>query len=156
MPTPTEPFGEVICQYTNTLYTIQKQTNLINSLLQDIAAFNEQDSTKLEDWLMDIETAVHLTNKSQAKLIKAKSRGLAHALVTEAINSDKSWEEIKDLLWLKLWNTNIHTYSLCFKDSQHWEKKFPAAYVHRFKPEVCSAVIDAHINMLCQNQDSQG
>ena len=48
-PAPTEPFREVICQYTDTLCTIQKQTNLTNSLLQDIAIFNELDSTKLEE-----------------------------------------------------------------------------------------------------------
>ena len=74
-PTLTEPFGEVICQYTDTLYTTQKQTNLTNSLLQDITVFNEYDSTKLEDWLMDIETAADLTNESQVKLAKAKLRG---------------------------------------------------------------------------------
>ena len=66
------------------------------SLLHHITIFNEYDSTKLEDWLMDIETAVYLTNESKAKLAKAKSRGLTHTLVTEAINSSKSWEEIKD------------------------------------------------------------
>ena len=70
--------------------TTQKQSNLTNSLLQDIAVFNEYDSTKLEDWLMDIETAADLTNGSQAKLAKAKSRGLTHTLVMEAINSEKS------------------------------------------------------------------
>ena len=35
-PTPTESFREVIQQYTNTLCTTQKQSNLTNSLLQDI------------------------------------------------------------------------------------------------------------------------
>ena len=49
------------------VYT-QKQINLINSLLQDIAVFNEYDCTKLEDWLTDIEMAVDLTNESWAKL----------------------------------------------------------------------------------------
>ena len=93
---PTEPFGEVICQYTNTLCTTQKQTNLTISLLYDIAVFNEYNSTKLEDWLMDIGTAADLTNESWAKLPRAKSRGLTHTLITEAMNSDKSWEEIKD------------------------------------------------------------
>ena len=58
---------------------------------------------KLEDWLTHIETAADLTTESQAKLAKAKSRELTHTLATEAINSEKSWEEIKDLLWLKLW-----------------------------------------------------
>ena len=145
MPTPTEPFREVIYQYTDTLCTTQKQTNLTNSLLQDIAVFNEYDSTKLEDSLMDIETATDLTNESQAKLAKAKSRGSTHTLVTEAINSDKSWEEIKDLLWLKLCNANIHTYTSCFMDIQQQEKESLAAYVYRFKMEAkrCNFMNDA-------------
>ena len=33
--------------------------------------FNEHDSTKLKDWLLDIETAVDLTCESRARLIKA-------------------------------------------------------------------------------------
>ena len=78
--------------------TTQKQTNLITYLLQDIAVFDEYHSTKLEDWLMDIETVADLTNESQAKLAKAKLRGLTHTLVMETINCDKSREEIKDFL----------------------------------------------------------
>ena len=65
-PTPTEPFREVIHIYTDIFCTTQKQTNLTNSLLQDIAVFNEYDSTNLEDWLTDIETAADLTNENQA------------------------------------------------------------------------------------------
>ena len=98
-PTPTEPFrGEVVHQYMDTLCTTQNQTNLTNSLLHDITVFNEYDSMKLEGWLMDIETAADLTNESQVILAKAKSRGLTHTLVTEVVNSDKSWKEIQDLL----------------------------------------------------------
>ena len=48
---------KIINQYTNTLCTTQKQTNLTDSLLEDITVFNEYDSTKLEDGLMDMETA---------------------------------------------------------------------------------------------------
>ena len=55
----------------DTLCNTQKQCNLPNLLLQDIAVFNEYDSTKLKDWLMDIETAAGLTNESQAKLPQA-------------------------------------------------------------------------------------
>ena len=122
-----------------------KQTNLTNSLLQDITVFNEYDSTKLEDWLMDIETLADLTNESQAKLAKAKLRGLIHTLVMEAINSDKLWEEIKDLLRLKLCNPNIHTYTSCFMDIQQWEKESLAAYIHSFKTEAkrCNFTNDA-------------
>ena len=48
-PTPTELLWEVICQYMDTLCMTQKQTNITNSLLQDIAVLNEYDSPKLED-----------------------------------------------------------------------------------------------------------
>ena len=77
-PTPAEPFKEVIHQYTSTACITQKQTNLTNSLLLDIAVFNEYHSTKLEEWLMDIKVAADLTNESWAKLAKAKLRGLMH------------------------------------------------------------------------------
>ena len=82
---------------------------------------------------MDIETAADLTNESQAKLAKAKLRALTHTLVMEATNSHKSWEEIKDLLRLKLCNTNIPMYISCFMDIQQQEKESLAAYIHRFK-----------------------
>ena len=62
------------------------------------SCFKEQYSTKLEEWLTDIETAADLPNESRGKLAKAKLRGLTCTLVTEAINSDKSCDEIKDLL----------------------------------------------------------
>ena len=61
-PAPTEPLREVICQYTDTLCTTQKQINLTNSLLQAIAVF------KLKEWLTDLETAADFTNESQAKI----------------------------------------------------------------------------------------
>ena len=60
-------------------------------------------------------------------------------LVTEAINSGKTWDFesliSKDLLRLKLCNANIHTYISCFMDIQQLEKESPAAYVHQFKTE---------------------
>ena len=63
-PAHTDPFGEVICQYADTLCTTQRQTNLTNVLLQESAIFNEHNSTKLEEWLTDLETAADLTNES--------------------------------------------------------------------------------------------
>ena len=114
----------------DTLSTTQKQTNLTISLLQDITVFNDYDSTKLEDWLTDIERTAYLTNESQTKLAKAKSRGLTHSLVTETIKSGKPWEEIKDLL---LCNANIHTYTSHFMDILQQEKESLAACIHMFK-----------------------
>ena len=109
------------------------ETNTTDSLLQDIIIFNEYNSTKLEEWLMDIETAADLTNEIWPKLAKAKSRALTHTLVSEAITSEKSWEVIKDLLRLKLCNTNIHTYTSHFMDIQQKEKELLAAYIHWLK-----------------------
>ena len=53
------------------------------------------DTTLLEDWLVDIETAADLTMESRTKLAQAKSKGLTCTLITEAITSGKSWEDIK-------------------------------------------------------------
>ena len=70
---PTEPIGEVLNKYTNTFCTAQKKMALENSLLQDIPILNGNDSSELEDWLTDIETASELTDESRTKLAQAKS-----------------------------------------------------------------------------------
>ena len=67
-------------------------------MLQNIPVFNEHDITHLEDWIVDIEKAADLTAESRTKLAQAKSKGLTHSLITEAIMSGKSWDDIKDLL----------------------------------------------------------
>ena len=54
---PSEPIEDVLDKYTETLCTTQKKTSLESSLLQDIPTLNGQDSSQLEDWLTDIETA---------------------------------------------------------------------------------------------------
>ena len=50
-----------------------------------------QDTTLLEDWLVNIETAADLTMESRTKLAQAKSRGLICTLITEVFTSGKSW-----------------------------------------------------------------
>ena len=57
---------------------------------------NGQDSSQLEDWLTDIETASELTGESRTKIAKAKSKGLVRTLISEALTAQKTWEEIKD------------------------------------------------------------
>ena len=64
---PTEPIGKVLNKYTNTLCNAQKKTSLESSLLQDIPILNGNDSSQLEDWLTDIETASELTGESRTK-----------------------------------------------------------------------------------------
>ena len=135
LPAPTEPLGDVIKHYTNTLCSAQKQTNLTNSLLQDISVFNGHDATQLQDWLVDIETAANLMAESMTKLTQAKSKGLTHTLILEAIISGKSWDDIKHLLWLKICNSNIHTSISCFMEIQQMEKGSLAMFIHYFKRE---------------------
>ena len=98
---PLEPLHDVLQQYMETLCSAQKQTTFMNTLIQDITTFNGSDSTQLEEWLVDIETAADLTNESRTKLAQAKSKGLTCTLITEALTSGRCWKEIKDLLHLK-------------------------------------------------------
>ena len=85
-------------KYTKTLYTTQKKTSLKSSLLQDIPTLTGQDSSQLEDWLKDIETASELTGESRTKIAQAESKGLVRTLILEALTAQKTWEEIKDSL----------------------------------------------------------
>ena len=81
-------------------------------------------TSQLEDWLTDIETASELTSESRTKTAQAKSKGLVRNLISEALTAQKTWEEIKDSLQLKL----LH-------GIQQMDKESLAAYVHRFKRE---------------------
>ena len=91
---PPELLHDVPQQYTETLCIPQKQTTFANILIQDIPIFNCSNSMQLEDWLVDIETVADLTDESRTKLAQAKSKGLTHTLITEALPTGKCWEEI--------------------------------------------------------------
>ena len=129
------PIENVLDRCTETLCTEQKKTSLESSLLQDIPILNGQDSSQLEDWLTDIETASKLTGESSTKLVQAKLRGLIRTLISEALTAQKNWEEIKDSLHLKISNVDIHTSISPFMDIQQTDKESLATYVHRFKQE---------------------
>ena len=102
-------------------------------MLQDIPTLTRQDSSELEDWLIDIETASELTGESRTKIAQAKSKGLVRTLISEALTAQKTWEEIKDCLQLKISNADIHTSISHFMDIQQTDKELLAAYIHRFK-----------------------
>ena len=102
-------------------------------MFHDIPTLNGQDSSQLEDWLTDIEMASELTGESRTKLAQAKSRGLVRTLKSEALTSQKTWEEIKDSLHLKISSTDIHTSISGFMDILQSDKESLAAYVHQFK-----------------------
>ena len=95
-----DPHDDVFQQHTETLCSSQKQTTFADTLNKDIPTFNGSDSTQLEDSLVDVETTANLTVESRTKLAQAKSKGLTCTLITEALTSGKSWEDIKDLLCL--------------------------------------------------------
>ena len=122
-------------KYTETLCTTQKKTSVESSLLQDIPILNGQDSSQLEDWLTDIETASELKGESRTKLAQAKSWGLVRILISEALIAQMNWEEIKDSLCLKISNVDIHTPISHFMDIQQTDRESLATYVHRFKWE---------------------
>ena len=126
----SEPIEEVLDKYANTLCNTQKKTSLESSLLQDIPTLNGHDSSQLEDWLTDIETASELMGESRTKLAQAKSRALVRTLILEALTLQKTWKEIKDSLPLKISNSDIHTSISHFIDSQQTDKESLAAYVH--------------------------
>ena len=63
---------------------------------------------QLDDWLVDIETAADLSDESRTKLAHAKSKGLTHTFISESLILDKCWDDIKDILCLKLCNSDIH------------------------------------------------
>ena len=66
-----------------------KETSLESSLLQDIPTLNGQDSSQLEDWLTDIETASELTGESRTKLAQAKIKGISVNLNIRSFNCTK-------------------------------------------------------------------
>ena len=94
--------------------------------------FSGSDSSQLEDWLVDVEPAADLTSESRTKLTQAKSKGLIYTLITEALNLDKCCEDIKDLLHLKICNSDIHTSVGHFMEIQQNDKESLAPYINRF------------------------
>ena len=86
----SEPIEEVLDKYTDTLCNAQKKTSLESSLLQDIPTLNGNDSSQLEDWLTDIETASELMGESRTKLAQAKSRGLVKNVNIGSFNFTKN------------------------------------------------------------------
>ena len=95
----------------------------VNTLLQDIVIFNGNNSSQFEDWFIDIKTASHLTGESRTKLAQAKSKGLICTLISEALSSNKTWDEIKNSLCLKICNSDIHTSVSHFMEMQQKEKE---------------------------------
>ena len=104
-------------------------------MLQDIPAFDGQDSSNLENWFMDIETIADILTESCTHLAEAKSHGLTHTLICEARQIGKCWDKIKGILRLNCCNANIHTYTPRFMEIQQKDNETLAAYIHHFKQQ---------------------
>ena len=135
--------------YMDTLHATQRESNLTTTMLQDIPTFDGLDSSKLEDWFMDIETTNDSLPKSCICLAKAKLHGLIHNLIHEATQTGKCWGEIKGILRLKLCNANIHTYTSRFMEIQQKGNKTLAAYIHHFKTAARWCAFDNDNMALC-------
>ena len=119
---PSEPIEEVLDKYMDTLCNTQKKPSLESSLLQDIPTLNGNDSSQLEDWLTDIETASELMGESRIKLAQAKSRGLVRTLILEALTLPKTWKEVKDSLPLQIsMQTSTHQLATLWT-SNKWKR----------------------------------
>ena len=91
----------------DTLHATQREANLTMTFLLDIPTFNGQDSSKLEDWLMDIETATDILTESHTHLAETKSCSLTLMLICEALQVGRCWDKIKGTLRFKLCKANI-------------------------------------------------
>ena len=61
---------------------------------------------------------------------------------------DKSWDEIKDLLCLKICHLDIHMSVSHFMEIQQKERESLAAYIHRFKREANRCNFDNNVAMI--------
>ena len=108
--------------YMDTLCTTQRESNLTTTMFQDIATFDGQDFSKVEDWFMDIQTTTETLTESCIHLAEAKLCGLTQTLTHEATQTGKCWAEIKGIMRLKLFKANIHTYTSGFMEIQQQMK----------------------------------
>ena len=87
---PSEPIEEVLDKYTDTFCNAKKKTSLESSLLQDIPTLNRNDSSQLEDWLTDIETASELMGESRTKLAQVKIKRTTENINIGSFNFTKN------------------------------------------------------------------
>ena len=84
--------------------------------------------------------------KSRTKLAQAKSKGLIRTLISEALTSNKTREDIKDSLHLKICTSDIHTSISHFMEIQQ-KKKNPWQLIYITLKE---KLADANLIMMQQ------
>ena len=135
--------------YTDTLHATQRKSNLTTTMLQDIPTFDSQDSSKLEDWFMNIETTADILTENHTCLAEAKSCALTCTLICKATQTGKGWDDIEGILRLKLCNANIHTYTSHFMEIQQKDNEALAAYIHHFKTAANPSTFDNDTVAIC-------
>ena len=108
--------------------------------------FDGQD-WKVEDWLMDLETATDISTEPQY-LAEAKSCSLTHTLICKSLQAGKCWDELYGILQLKFSNANIHTYTTLYGIQQKGNETL-AAYVHHFKTTAKCCTFDNDTVAIC-------
>ena len=132
---PPESIEEILKNYTDTLCSAQKQINFTTSLLQDILIFAGHDTTLTGRLVNGHWNYCRSNIRKQDQTFSSKIKRFTTTLITEAITSRKSWNNIKDLLWLKICNSNIHTSIYHFMEIQQKVTEYLATYIHHFKRE---------------------
>ena len=93
--------------------------SFVNTLPQNIAIFNGNDSSQLEDWFIDIETASDLTGESRTTLAQAKPKGLIHTLISEALSSTKPGMKLRiTSIYKSAIQTSIHLSIILWKSNK--------------------------------------
>ena len=82
---------------------------------------------------MDLETIADILTESHKHLAETKSCGLTCTLISQALQTEKCWDELKGIHWLKFCNANIHTHISCFMEIQQKDNKTLTTFVHHFK-----------------------
>ena len=66
------------------------QANSTMTLLQDIQISDRQDSSKLEDWFMHIDTTTDILTRSHTHIAEAKMCSLTHTPISGVLQAGKS------------------------------------------------------------------
>ena len=129
--------------YIDTLHATRRESNLTTAMLQNICTFDWQDSSKLEDWFMDMETATDILTESCTLLAKSP----AHSSVrppkqgSARMKSKASWD----------WNSAMQISTLIPQDLWRPTKKTMtlAVYAHCFKTAAKHCAFDDDTVAIC-------
>ena len=86
-----EPVHKTMHVYMDTLHATQRKSNLTTIMLQDIPTYDGHDSSKLEDWFMDIEKTAYILTESHTCLTEAKLHGSPTHSSARPLKQESVW-----------------------------------------------------------------